>query len=136
VVTGGSAIDGPGYFYEPTILTDVSDGVRIVDEEQFGPALPIVEYTDIDDALRRANSGMFGLGGSVWSADTERAATVARRLETGLSWVNTHTAISPAMPFGGTKWSGLGTEGSPRGLDGYSDFQVIYRSKNVPSSRL
>src|ERR1700722_3084676 len=64
---------------------------RIVDEEQFGPALPIVEYTDIDDAVRRANSGMFGLGGSVWSADTEQAATVARRLEKGLSWVNTHT---------------------------------------------
>ncbi|MFD4522466.1 aldehyde dehydrogenase family protein [Streptomyces sp. NPDC058470] len=136
VVTGGRAIDGTGYFYEPTILTDVSDGVRIVDEEQFGPALPIVEYTDIEDALRRANSGMFGLGGSVWSADTERAEAVARRLETGMSWVNTHTAISPAMPFGGAKWSGLGTEGGPRGLDGYSDFQVIYRSKNVPGSRV
>jgi acyl-CoA reductase-like NAD-dependent aldehyde dehydrogenase len=64
---------------------------RIVDEEQFGPALPIVEYTDIDAAVRRANSGMFGRGGSVWSADTEQAATVAQRLETGLSWVNTQT---------------------------------------------
>lgn len=136
VVTGGRPIGGAGYFYEPTIVTDVSDGVRLVDEEQFGPALPIVEYTDIDDALRRANSGMFGLGGSVWSADTERAAAVAQRLETGLSWVNTHTALSPALPFGGAKWSGLGTEGSPRGLDGYSDFQVIYRARNVPGSRV
>ncbi|MFJ2826904.1 aldehyde dehydrogenase family protein [Streptomyces sp. NPDC087263] len=136
VVTGGTAIDGPGYFYEPTIVTDVSDGVRIVDEEQFGPALPIVEYTDIDDAVRRANSGTFGLGGSVWSADTERAAAVAQRLEAGLSWVNTHTALSPAMPFGGTKWSGLGTEGGVRGLDGLSDFQVIYRAKNAPGSRV
>jgi acyl-CoA reductase-like NAD-dependent aldehyde dehydrogenase len=135
VVTGGRPIGGAGYFYEPTIVTDVSDGVGLVDEEQFGPALPIVEYTDIDDAVRRANSGMFGLGGSVWSADTERAAAVAQRLETGLSWVNTHTALSPALPFGGAKWSGLGTEGSPRGLDGYSDFQVIYRARNVPGSR-
>lgn len=135
VVTGGTAIDGPGYFYEPTILTDVSDGVRIVDEEQFGPALPIVEYADIDDAVRRANSGMFGLGGSVWSADADRATAVAQRLETGMSWVNTHTAISPAVPFGGAKWSGLGTEGSARGLDGYSDFQVIYRAKDMPGSR-
>jgi acyl-CoA reductase-like NAD-dependent aldehyde dehydrogenase len=85
-----------------------------------------VEYTDIEDALRRANSGMFGLSGSVWSADTERAAAVAQRLETGLAWVNTHTALLPGMPFGGTKWSGVGTEGSARGLDGYSDFQVVY----------
>jgi acyl-CoA reductase-like NAD-dependent aldehyde dehydrogenase len=136
VVTGGRPIGGAGYFYEPTIVTDVSDGVRLVDEEQLGPPQPIVEYTHIDDAVRRANSGMFGLGGSVWSADTERAAAVAQRLETGLSWVNTHTALSPALPFGGAKWSGLGTEGSPRGLDGYSDFQVIYRARNVPGSRV
>jgi hypothetical protein len=90
-------------------LTDVSDRVRLVDEEQLGPALPIVEYTDIDDSVRRANSGMFGLGSPVWSADTERAATV-QRLETGLSLVNTHTVLSPALPFCGAKWSGLGTE--------------------------
>jgi acyl-CoA reductase-like NAD-dependent aldehyde dehydrogenase len=94
-----------------------------------------VEYTDIEDALRRANSGMFGLSGSVWSADTERAAAVAQRLETGLAWVNTHTALLPGMPFGGTKWSGVGTEGSARGLDGYSDFQVVYRAKNAWGSR-
>ena len=95
-VTGGKAMDRPGYFFEPTILTGLSDGTRIVDEEQFGPALPVVPYRDLGDAIDRANATHFGLSGSVWGADTERAADVAAQLECGTAWVNTHLALAPA----------------------------------------
>ncbi|MFE9099946.1 aldehyde dehydrogenase family protein [Actinomadura geliboluensis] len=126
---GGRPIDGPGYFFEPTILADLSDGTRIVDEEQFGPALPIVRYTDLEDALARANGTHFGLSGSVWGTDTDRAAEVAGRLECGTAWVNTHLALSPSQPFGGFKWSGVGVENGPWGLYGFTELQVIHRSK-------
>ncbi|WP_243716142.1 aldehyde dehydrogenase family protein [Actinomadura darangshiensis] len=127
---GGKPIDGPGYFFEPTILADLADGARIVDEEQFGPALPIVKYTDLDDALARANGTHFGLSGSVWGADADRAAEVAGRLECGTAWVNTHLALAPHQPFGGFKWSGVGVENGPWGLYGFTELQVIHRSKN------
>ncbi len=128
-VTGGKAMDRPGYFFEPTILTGLSDGTRIVDEEQFGPALPVVPYRDLGDAIDRANATHFGLSGSVWGADTERAAAVAAQLECGTAWVNTHLALSPEQPFGGFKWSGIGVENGPWGLAEFSEFQVVHRSK-------
>ncbi|MDL4776399.1 MULTISPECIES: aldehyde dehydrogenase family protein [Thermomonosporaceae] len=126
---GGRPIDGPGYFFEPTILADVADGARIVDEEQFGPALPIVRYRDLDEAIARANGTHFGLSGSVWGADAERAGEVAGRLECGTAWVNTHLALAPHQPFGGFKWSGIGVENGPWGLYGFTDMQVIHHSK-------
>jgi acyl-CoA reductase-like NAD-dependent aldehyde dehydrogenase len=135
VAAGGHRIDGPGYFYEPTILSGLSDGVRVVDEEQFGPVLPIVEYDDVEDAVRRANSGKFGLGGSVWGGDTERAAAIAQRLDTGSAWVNTHTAMSTDFPFGGAKWSGLGIEGGRWGIEGVTDPQMIYTAKATGTAR-
>jgi acyl-CoA reductase-like NAD-dependent aldehyde dehydrogenase len=128
-VTGGKPIDGDGYFFEPTILSDISDGTRIVDEEQFGPALPIISYRDLDDAVERANATHFGLSGSVWSADPERGAEVAARLECGTAWVNAHLALAPHQPFGGAKWSGIGVENGPWGLYGFTELQVLYRSK-------
>jgi acyl-CoA reductase-like NAD-dependent aldehyde dehydrogenase len=128
-VAGGGVMEGPGYFFAPTILTGVEDGVGIVDEEQFGPALPVIAYRDVEDALERANASTFGLGGSVWSADPERAAGVAERLESGMSWINTHTALAPDQPFAGTKWSGIGVEGGTWGLDGFTDLQLLYRAK-------
>ncbi|RAY11132.1 aldehyde dehydrogenase [Actinomadura craniellae] len=126
---GGKPIDGPGFFFEPTILADVSDGSRIVDEEQFGPALPVVPYTDLDEALARANGTHFGLSGSVWGADADRAAEVAAQLDCGTAWVNTHLAIAPHQPFGGSKWSGIGVENGPWGYYGFTELQVIHRSK-------
>jgi len=126
---GGKPIDGPGYFYQPTILADVSDGVRIVDEEQFGPALPVVKYTKLEDAIARANGTHFGLGGSVWGGDLDRAAEVASQLECGSAWVNTHLALAPHLPFGGFKWSGIGVENGPWGVYGFTETQVVYRSK-------
>ncbi|NUR85319.1 MAG: aldehyde dehydrogenase family protein [Nonomuraea sp.] len=126
---GGRPMDGPGYFFEPTILAGVSDGTRIVDEEQFGPALPVVSYRDLDEAVERANGTPFGLSGSVWGADADRAAEVAGRLECGTAWVNTHLALSPAQPFGGFKWSGVGVENGTWGLLGFTEIQVIHRAR-------
>jgi acyl-CoA reductase-like NAD-dependent aldehyde dehydrogenase len=129
-VTGGHAMDRPGYFFEPTILAGISDGTRIVDEEQFGPALPVISYRNEGDAIDRANATHFGLSGSVWSADPERASAVAAQLECGTAWVNTHLALSPSQPFGGFKWSGIGLENGPWGLAEFTEFQVVHRSKS------
>ncbi len=128
-VAGGSAIDGDGYFFEPTIVTGIAEGTRLVDEEQFGPALPVMPFRDVDDALARANSSHFGLGGSVWSVDTARAADLARRLECGTGWVNQHLNLVPNAPFGGSKWSGIGYENGPWGVAAFSEFQVINIAK-------
>jgi acyl-CoA reductase-like NAD-dependent aldehyde dehydrogenase len=127
---GGKPIDGPGNFFEPTILADIADGTRIVDEEQFGPALPVIPYRDVDDAVDRANATHFGLSGSVWSADADRAADIAERLECGTAWVNTHLALAPHQPFGGAKWSGIGVENGTWGLYGFTELQVLHRAKH------
>ncbi|MFC6886029.1 aldehyde dehydrogenase family protein [Actinomadura yumaensis] len=127
---GGGPMEGPGYFFRPTILADVPDGARIVDEEQFGPALPVIAYRDLDEALARANATNFGLSGSVWSADADRASEVAARLDCGTAWVNTHLALAPHQPFGGFKWSGIGVENGPWGLYGFTEMQVVHRAKN------
>ena len=134
--TGGHPIDRPGYFFEPTILTGLSDGTRIVDEEQFGPALPVISYRDVDDVVERANATHFGLSGSVWGTDTERAADIAGQLECGTAWVNTHLALAPQQPFGGFKWSGVGVENGPWGLAEFSEMQVVYRSKGTDGLNL
>ena len=129
VAAGGSARDGDGYFFEPTILSNVSDGVRIVDEEQFGPALPVISYRDVSEVVERANATHFGLSGSVWGSDPERASGIAAQLECGTAWVNTHLALAPHQPFGGAKWSGIGVENGTWGLLGFSEPQVIHRAK-------
>ena len=130
IVTGGERIAGDGYFFQPTIVTDVTDGVRLVDEEQFGPALPVIPYKDVDDALRRANATHFGLSGSVWSASPERATEVAGQLECGSAWVNQHIVVAPNLPFGGAKWSGVGVEGGSWGLLGFTEIQVVNVAKS------
>ena len=129
VATGGHRIDGPGHFYEPTVLTELNDGVRIVDEEQFGPALPVMSYRDLDDVVERANRTHFGLGASVWTADLERGTAVARRIDAGTAWVNTHQSAVPGQPFGGLKWSGIGLEGGPWGLIAFTDVQALHTAK-------
>ncbi|HVR30039.1 MAG TPA: aldehyde dehydrogenase family protein [Thermoanaerobaculia bacterium] len=125
VHAGGHPRDGGGYFFEPTILSGVAEGVRIVDEEQFGPALPVLTYSDLDEAVGRANATTFGLSGSVWSSDPDAAAELAGRLECGTAWVNQHLAITPFTPFGGAKWSGLGVENGPWGLLGFTEIQTV-----------
>jgi acyl-CoA reductase-like NAD-dependent aldehyde dehydrogenase len=128
-VAGGAALEAPGYFFAPTVITGVAEGTPLVDQEQFGPALPVMSYRSVDEALQRANRTHFGLSGSVWSADVERAASVASRLECGTAWANAHLALAPHQPFGGFKWSGIGTENGPWGLESFSQMQVLYRAR-------
>lgn len=125
ILCGGKEIPGPGYFFEPTLVADVSNGIRLVDEEQFGPVLPIIKYRDIDEAIRLANDNPNGLGGSIWSRDTAKAAKLAQRLECGTAWVNEHGAIQPDAPFGGVKQSGLGVEFGHYGLEEYTSIQTV-----------
>jgi len=129
IVAGGAPLDREGYFFAPTIVSDVAEGVRLADEEQFGPALPVMPFRDVDDAIARANASHFGLGGSIWTADPERGAELARRLECGTGWVNQHLNLVPNAPFGGSKWSGIGVENGPWGLAAFTEFQVINVAK-------
>lgn len=129
IVTGGRKRDGDGYFYEPTLVTDVAEGTRIVDEEQFGPALPILTFHRVEEAIERANATRFGLSGSIWTSDVERGSALAAQLDCGTSWVNQHVAILPTVPFGGSKWSGIGVENGPWGLMGFTEIQVVNVAK-------
>ncbi|GAB3382917.1 aldehyde dehydrogenase family protein [Spongiibacter taiwanensis] len=125
IICGGEIPEGKGYFITPTLVRDLSDGHRLVDEEPFGPILPIIKYRDIDDAVARANASPLGLGGSVWSADAEQARAVAERLQAGTVWVNQHCAIDPAIPFPTSKGSGLGVEAGREGLLEYCNLRVM-----------
>jgi acyl-CoA reductase-like NAD-dependent aldehyde dehydrogenase len=124
-VIGGEPMGGPNYFYPVTFVTGVSDGVRLVDEEQFGPVLPIITYTDVEDAIERANGLEFGLDASVWGSDKEETARVAARLEAGTVFINKHAEIAPNVPFGGIKCSGLGVEFGEEGLAAYTSIKII-----------
>ncbi|MEM8812442.1 MAG: aldehyde dehydrogenase family protein [Pseudomonadota bacterium] len=115
-----------GYFFPLTIVADLENGDRLVDEEQFGPALPVIRYSEIDDVIEMANDNPNGLGGSVWSRDVNKAKQVATRLECGSVWINKHGAIQPNAPFGGVKQSGVGVEFGEEGLAEYTDVQVIF----------
>lgn len=129
VAAGGGPIDGPGFFFEPTVLADVKEGVRVVDEEQFGPVLPILSYDDVDDAVARANSTMYGLCGSVWSGDEAQARAVAEQLQCGSAFVNTHAAVMPTVPFRGAKWSGIGVELGLDGVLAFTEPQVVHTAR-------
>ena len=124
-LVGGEPEPGKGYFFPLTIVADLTDGHRLVDEEPFGPILPVIRWSDDDDVIRRANDTRFGLGGSVWSADTDKATEMAARLETGSAWVNQHFNLSPFLPFGGVKESGMGVENGPWGLAEFTSTQVL-----------
>ena len=124
-LTGGSASDGDGYFFAPTLVSGLSDGSKLVDEEQFGPIAPIIKYSDINEVIERANKNQSGLGGSIWSSDVKKASELASKLECGSAWVNEHGTIQPNMPFGGTKQSGFGLEFGQQGLDAFFCLQSV-----------
>lgn len=126
IITGGKRRDGSGYFFPPTLVTGIDERALLVQEEQFGPALPIMQFNDAREAISKANGTDFGLGGSVWSANLARAREIAAQLECGTVWVNQHGTTHPEVPFGGTKWSGLGYENGLRGLDSYTEFRAVY----------
>jgi len=138
VHAGGEALPREGYFFPPTIITGVAEGTRIVDEEQFGPVLPVMPYSDVDDAVRRANATSFGLGGSVWGTDVERAAEVAGRIESGTVWVNSHGIMTFDVPFGGVKQSGIGRELGVGTIEGHTEIKIVRipKPRAAPKAKL
>jgi aldehyde dehydrogenase (NAD+) len=129
VVAGGARPpeQDRGWFVQPTIFADVQNSATIAREEIFGPVLAVIPYDGVDDAVAIANDSEFGLGGSVWSRDPERAQDVAKRVQTGSIGIN-HYMLDPAAPFGGVKASGIGRELGPEGLAAYFQVQSIYEA--------
>jgi acyl-CoA reductase-like NAD-dependent aldehyde dehydrogenase len=125
VIAGGAAPDRKGYFIRPTIVRDITDGTRLVDEEQFGPVLPVIRFSDDQDAVARANASPYGLGGSIWSTDLVKAHALAEQMDSGTVWINKHLELAPNIPFGGAKFSGLGMELGEEGLAEFTQLQVI-----------
>ena len=126
ILTGGLPDpSAAGFFVAPTIIDNPPEDARIVQEEQFGPVLPLLKFSDIDDVVARANGTDFGLGASVWSADVDAAFVIAQRLQAGTVWVNEVQHLAPDVPFGGLKQSGLGTESGLAGLLDYTDAQTL-----------
>jgi acyl-CoA reductase-like NAD-dependent aldehyde dehydrogenase len=128
VLTGGAPMGNGngGYFYPVTLVADVDHGCDLVDREQFGPALPIIRFSDVDEVVARANTSDYGLGGSVWSRNIEEARRIASRLECGSVWINKHGAIQPNAPFGGVKQSGVGIEFGLEGLKEFTTVQTVF----------
>lgn len=126
LLTGGGSMGLPGAFYHPTVLTNCKKGMKVVDEETFGPVSAIIPVKDAEEAIALANSSPFGLGGAVWSRDTEKALAVARRVETGAMFVNGMTKSDPRLPFGGIKRSGYGRELSVFGIREFVNIKTIW----------
>jgi acyl-CoA reductase-like NAD-dependent aldehyde dehydrogenase len=125
IATGGEAAPELGpHFYRATVVADIEDGAPLVDEEQFGPVIPVIRYTDIDDAVARANSSEQGLGASVWG-DPVEARRVADLIESGTVWINQHGTLNPMVAFGGVKGSGYGLEFGVNGLKAVAAPKVI-----------
>ncbi|CAN5463524.1 aldehyde dehydrogenase family protein [soil metagenome] len=125
-VCGGNAVDRPGYFIQPTVVTGLADDSRLVVEEQFGPVVPVMSYRTEDEAVKRANASRLGLAGSVWGTDLARAAQVAGQIDTGTMWLNRHGGADTHVPFGGAKESGIGQEFGIEGLASYSQILAIH----------
>jgi acyl-CoA reductase-like NAD-dependent aldehyde dehydrogenase len=125
VLIGGEPLPGDGYFYPPTVFAGLKDGVRLVDEEQFGPIVPIIGYDDLDAVIARINSGVYGLTGSIWTADVQKGAEIASRLTVGTGWVNQHGAFDPRYPFPLIKSSGMGMDWADHGVKGTMRLQVV-----------
>lgn len=123
----GRAPDGPGNFLPPAIVAEATDALTLVAEEQFGPALPIVSYTDEAALVAALNRSPYGLGASIWSADGDRAERLALELDAGTVWINGHMDLDPAIPFAGARQSGLGTEFAETGLMEFLAPKVINR---------
>lgn len=125
VIAGGKPLDRDGFFIPPTIVRDLPEDARLVQEEQFGPVLPVLRYDHLDDVIARANASEFGLGGTVWGKDVAAATRVAERINTGTVWVNQHLAIDPDIPFRGARQSGLGGELGEDGLHEYTQAHIV-----------
>ena len=125
ISAGGKRCGTSGYFYAPTIVANIAEGVRLVDEEQFGPVLPILKYQTVEEAIVRANNTHYGLGASVWGTDPLAVNSVAHQLQAGIVWTNEHAGDIPGLPFGGMKESGIGREGPSFDLHTYTEAQSM-----------
>ena len=125
LVTGGARAEGPGYYFEPTLLADVEPGAAVAQEEIFGPVLSVLAYEDDDDAVAIANGTVYGLAGYVWGADAARAVGVARRLRTGMVAVNGGSFIGAELPFGGRGQSGIGREWGVAGFEEFLELKSV-----------
>ncbi|KAH7072464.1 aldehyde dehydrogenase-like protein [Paraphoma chrysanthemicola] len=129
VAAGGTNPSGPGYFITPTIIDRPADTSRIVTEEPFGPIIPFLTFSSEEDAVAKANDTKMGLGASVWSKDVKRANRVAKQIEAGTVWVNTHFELDPRVSFSGHKESGIGSEWGVGGLKSYCNAQALFLGK-------
>jgi len=133
-LTGGLPENDKGYFVPVTILDNPPEDSRIVQEEQFGPVLPLLKFDDINDVIGRANDTEYGLGASVWSADTDKAFEIAQKIQAGTVWVNEAQHLSPLVGFAGHKQSGVGVENGLEGLLEYTNTQTITVKKAAPAA--
>jgi succinate-semialdehyde dehydrogenase/glutarate-semialdehyde dehydrogenase len=129
LAAGGAAPDDPdltdGFFYQPTVVVDPPHDSPMASEEVFGPALPIWRVRDLDEAIERANSSIYGLGSSVWTRDLHRARQAAERIEAGYTWINSRTKVYDELPFGGWKASGYGKEHGAEAFDFYTETKSV-----------
>jgi len=125
----GAGVPAGGYFIPVTIVDNPPEASRVVQEEAFGPVLPMLKFADLDEVIDRANASDYGLAGAVWSKDTDRALDIARRLETGTVWINQNLNLRPDTPFGGHKQSGFGVENGMEGLLEYMAPQAVYLAR-------
>lgn len=130
IIAGGKAPPSfkgmdKGYFFEPTLVSDVPGDSRLLKEEVFGPLLPIVTVRDLDEAIEEANRSIYGLGASIWTKDLDRIRMGCEQLNAGIIWVNQHLKVAPEVPFGGVKESGFGRENGPDILSEYLETRTI-----------
>ncbi|KAM0542957.1 hypothetical protein ACHAPJ_012563 [Fusarium lateritium] len=133
VAVGGKIEPSNGYFVNPTIIDRPPEQSRIVVEEPFGPIVPLLSWKDEEEVIERANDTTMGLGASIWTNDLRRANRIARQIQAGNVWINTHFDLSPMAPFGGHKESGIGTEWGANGLKGFCNVQTLFLNKKIVS---
>jgi len=129
LLSGAPVPAGDGYFVPLTLVDNPPDEARVVAEEAFGPVLPLLRFSDVDEVIRRANDSPYGLAGAVWSADVDQAVAIARRLETGTVWINQNLQSAPHIPFAGQKESGHGVENGVEGLKSFTQLKTLFIPK-------
>lgn len=127
----GCPVSSEGYFIPITLVDNPPEDSRVVQEEAFGPVLPLLRFSDVGDAIERINSSNYGLGGAVWSGDIDAAVAVAKKIETGTVWINQYLQTGAHIPLSGAKQSGLGVENGQSGLLEYTQMKTIFIPKKV-----